>query len=151
NKLLLKTRGRTILEHVILGLIQGGVHHVVVIVGPRAKELVLIAREAKADVCALPHATPNMRATVEFGLNWIEQRFQPQPDDAWLITPADLPLIDSNVVRRLCEQFVSNTTRSIIIPTYQGKRGHPALFGWHEIGQIRAYPAEMGLNSYVRA
>jgi molybdenum cofactor cytidylyltransferase len=151
NKLLLKTSGRTILEHVIFDLMQGEVSHVVVLVGPDAMEVGAIAREAGADVCALTQATQHMRATVERGLTWLEQQFRPCADDAWFLTPADHPGIDASVVRQLREQFASSPPQPILVPTYQGKRGHPTLFCWSEVAGIRAYPANLGLNSYLRA
>jgi len=150
NKLLLKSRGRTILEHAIFALIEGGVNHVVVVVGPHAEELGLIARDAGADVCKLPQLTPHMRATVEFGLCGIEKQFRPYAEDAWFLTPADYPSFDATVVRRLCEQIVSNPPQSILVPTFKGKRGHPTLLRWHETRSIRAHPADLGLNSYLR-
>src|SRR5262245_29480995 len=101
NKLALKTNALTILEHVILALIQGGVDHVVVVVRTDADELSLLARRAGAEVCQLVASTPSMRASVEHGLNWIEQQFRPRSEDAWFLMPADHPAIDSNVVRRL--------------------------------------------------
>ena len=35
-----------------------------------------------------------MRATVEAGLNWLEERLRPEPEDDWLLMPADHPTLN---------------------------------------------------------
>ena len=44
---------------------------------------------------------------------------------AWLILPADLPLISSST---LCSIALAPTC-AVTVPTYQGQRGHPVRFG----------------------
>ena len=39
---------------------------------------------------------------------------------------------------------------SVIVPTYQGQRGHPVLIGWSHVAGIRRGPEGMGLNLYLR-
>jgi molybdenum cofactor cytidylyltransferase len=39
----------------------------------------------------------------------------------------------------------------IVVPTWQGKRGHPTLIGWGHVAGIRARPAGEGLNLYLRS
>ena len=56
-------------------------------------------RSAFAWVLVLPEETPDMRATVEAGLSWLEQQFHPRPDDAWLLVPADHPTLNAGRVR----------------------------------------------------
>jgi molybdenum cofactor cytidylyltransferase len=53
---------------------------------------------------------------------------------AWLVALADMPFIQPATVVELLSQPIDDS--SIIIPTYQGQRGHPVLFG-------RAYFAEL--------
>ena len=76
-KLALPLGDRTVLEHVVAALRDGGAAHVVVVIGPHVPELVPLAESAGADVCRLPEATADMRATVEHGLRWLEDRHRP--------------------------------------------------------------------------
>ena len=122
----------------------------VVVVGPHVHELVPLAERAGADVCLLPEETPDMRATVEHGLLWLEDRFDPRPDDAWLLAPADHPTLDVDVVRELCNRYARQLGQTILIPTYEGRRGHPTLIEWRHVDGIRAMPVREGLNSYLR-
>lgn len=149
-KLSLPLGERTVLEWVVAALRAGGAGPVVVVIGPHVPQLVPTAERAGADVVRLSEPTPDMRATVEHGLRWIEARYQPAADDAWLLAPADHPTLDPAVVRALCDSFQQDPTSSILVPVHEGSRGHPALFAWRHAAGIRALPADRGINAYVR-
>jgi molybdenum cofactor cytidylyltransferase len=149
-KLSLPLGDRTVLEHVVVALRDGGADRVVVVVGPHVPELVPLAEAAGADVCRLAEPTPDMRATVECGLRWVEEHLRPQVTDAWLLAPADHPTLDPGVVRELCTAFLRDPSHSILVPTFGDRRGHPALVGWRHVEGIRALPADRGINAYFR-
>jgi molybdenum cofactor cytidylyltransferase len=149
-KLALPLGDRTILEHTVSGLRAGGVGPVVVVIGPHVPELVPLAERAGAEVCRLPEPTADMRTTVGHGLRWLEERHQPRPDDAWLLSPADHPALNAGVVRTLLDTFAHNPSHSILIPTHAGRRGHPALIAWRHVAGIRTLPADRGINAYFR-
>lgn len=146
-KLSLPLAGRTVIEHVVGTLRESGVQHILVVVGPHVAELVPLATEAGASVHSLVEQTPDMRATVEAGLHWIESNWKPADGDAFLLVPADHPVLSAEVVK---EMLVWDARRDIIIPTYQGRRGHPTLIGWRHTAGIKALPPNLGLNSYLR-
>jgi len=148
-KLALPLGGRTVIEHVVAALRGGGVGTVLVVVGPHVPELVPLARSAGAEVLALPEPTADMRSTVEHGLRWVEDRFAPRPDDAWLLAPADHPVLSPAVVRQLLGAAGSSAC-SIAVPVCDGRRGHPTLIRWRHVAGIRGLPAEAGINVYLR-
>ena len=39
---------------------------------------------------------------------------------------------------------------SILVPTHEGKRGHPTLIGWQHVVGLRAHRRDEGLNAYLR-
>jgi molybdenum cofactor cytidylyltransferase len=149
-KLALPLGTATVLGRVVAALRQGGADAVLVVVGPHVPELAPLARTAGAEVCLLPAATPDMRATVEAGLAWIEERFRPGPEDAWLLAPADHPTLDADVVRALLAARAADPAASVFVPTWQGKRGHPTLIAWRHVAGIRTHPPGEGLNAYLR-
>ena len=148
-KLALPLRGRPVLEHVVAALVEAGVAPVLVVLGPHVAELANPARAAGAAVLLLPEATPDMRATVERGLAWLEEAVPPGPQDDWLLVPADHPALDAGVIRGLIAAR-PQPGRSIVVPTWQGRRGHPTLIGWGHVAGMRALPAGLGLNAYLR-
>jgi CTP:molybdopterin cytidylyltransferase MocA len=146
-KLALPLGGGTVIEHVVATLRDGGVDRVLVVIGPHVPELVPLATAARADVLALTEPMPDMRATVERGLSWLEELHHPAAEDCWLLAPADHPGFSSVTVRQL---LAADSSHSIIVTVHQGKRGHPTLFRWKHVAGIRALPPGEGINSYLR-
>jgi molybdenum cofactor cytidylyltransferase len=150
-KLALPLGGGTVLGCVLEALRVAGIEQTLVVVGPHVPELVPIAAAAGANVLVLGDETPDMRATTERGLAWLEQRFKPQADDTFLLVPADHPTLDAAVIRALSQARKDHVVRSIFIPTFEGKRGHPTLIGWRHVTGIRTHPGGQGLNTYLRS
>jgi molybdenum cofactor cytidylyltransferase len=149
-KLSLPLGERTILEHVLAALHQAGVEHILVVLPPHGGELATVARKAGAYVHLLAEETADMRATVQQGLSWLEQRFPPRSDDAWLLVPADHPTLSSSVVGELDKAHKNHPECSIFVPTFDGRRGHPLALTWRHVAGMRAHVAGEGWNSYVR-
>jgi len=149
-KLALKLGERTVLEHVLHALRAGGVEQTLVVVGPHVPELAALAEANAADVCRLAEETADMRATVEAGLDWLERHYQPLPEDDWLLVPGDHPTLDPDVVRQLRRARAEQPERSIVVPTFAGRRGHPTLIAWKHVASIRAHRRGHGLNTYLR-
>jgi molybdenum cofactor cytidylyltransferase len=149
-KLALPLGKKTVLEHVIAALGQAGIEHILVVIGPHVSELVPLAEQAGASALLLQEETADMQATVLRGLAWLEARFQPNDGDSWLLVPADQPTLDASLVRQLIKAATQAPEYSIAIPTFEGKRGHPALIRWKQVRQIKALPAGQGLNIFLR-
>jgi CTP:molybdopterin cytidylyltransferase MocA len=149
-KLSLPLAGRTVLDSVLAALRAAGVGHTLVVVGPHVAHLAPLAEAAGASALLLDAETPDMRATVEHGLRWLEEHFHPGPADAWLLVPGDHPTLDPGIVRRLEEARRLHPGHSIFVPTHAGRRGHPTLFAWENAAAIRSWPAGEGLNAFVR-
>jgi molybdenum cofactor cytidylyltransferase len=147
-KLALPLGGRTVLERVIDSLRDAGVE-VLVVLGPHVADLAQRALAAGAQVLNLPEPTPQMRVTVEAGLAFLEDS-HPNPDEPWLLVPADHPVLDAALVRRLIGEFARRPDCSIAVPTFEGKRGHPALVRWKHWPRIRDFDPTLGLNAYLR-
>jgi molybdenum cofactor cytidylyltransferase len=149
-KLALPLGARTVLEHVLDALREAGVAESLVVLGPHVADLQPIALAAGALSLLLPEETPDMRATVERGLDWLEEQFRPAPVDSWLLVPADHPTLRAAVVRALDQALHSQRYASMFVPTYKGRRGHPTLLSWKHVAGFRVHPAGEGLNTYIR-
>jgi molybdenum cofactor cytidylyltransferase len=149
-KLALPLAGRTVLEHVIAALRGAGVEQVLVVVGPHVSDLVPLAEAAGAETSLMAAETPDMRATVEHGLKWIEEHWQPQTGAHWLLVPGDHPTLEAGIVQQLLQVAERQPAYSIFIPTFEGRRGHPALIAWKHVAGIRALPPDVGINAYFR-
>ena len=150
-KLALPLGDRTVIEHVVAALRAGGADHVLVVVGPHAPELAPLGESAGAEVCSLAEPTADMRATVEYGLRHLEERRCPRPDDAWLLAPADHPVLNPDAIRALLAARAAEPSQSIFIPVHAGRRGHPALIAWRHVAGLHAFAAGQGIDAYLRA
>jgi molybdenum cofactor cytidylyltransferase len=149
-KLLLPIRGKTVLELVIATLRQAGIDQILVVIGPHVAELAPIARQAGGHALLLADETPDMRATVEHGLDWIDKHLQPRTDDAWLLVPADHPTLKPGIIHELLTARQRRPGCSIFVPTHAGRRGHPTLIAWKHVPVIKMFPRDCGLNQYLR-
>jgi molybdenum cofactor cytidylyltransferase len=150
TKLALPLGDGTVLEHVVAALRTGGACPILIVIGPHVADLAPLAERAGGTVLQLAEETPEMRATVEQGLGWIEEHCTPAPADDWLLVPADHPALDAGVVRQLLAVRAQFPQHSILIPTFQGRRGHPTLIAWKIVPALRALPTGQGLNAYFR-
>jgi molybdenum cofactor cytidylyltransferase len=148
-KLILPLGDSTVIERVVTTLRAGGVDTVLVIAGPHVPELAPLATKAGAYVLSLPNFTNDMRTTVEKGLDYLEEQFQPGSDDPWLLSPADHPVFSPDTVRQLLAAAV-NPSQSILTPVNAGRRGHPTLLRWRHVGALRSLPIGTGFNTYLR-
>src|SRR5262249_41990163 len=96
-KLSLFLGGHTVLERVLDALRTLPLAHILVVLDPHREDLANIAKQAGSSILLLPEDTADMRATVVNGLTWLEERHSPAPGDAFLLCPADHPMLDSNV------------------------------------------------------
>jgi CTP:molybdopterin cytidylyltransferase MocA len=149
-KVSLPLGGQTVLEHVISALKKADITDILVVLGPQVAGMSEVLHRAGARVLVPSEETHTMRETVEQGLTWLEYRFHPDPMDSWFLVPADYPILEPAILRKLIRKRGRNPRYSIFIPTYEGRRGHPALIGWKHVEAIRALPPEIGLNVYLR-
>jgi molybdenum cofactor cytidylyltransferase len=148
-KLLLPFRGRTVIAQVLEVLRHPAIARTVVVVRPDDAAL-----RAEVSACRgtplIPDAPPpEMRNSVEFALRWLERECKPDAADGWLLSPADHPLLDREVLDRLIQRWQEGNA-PILIPTCNGRRGHPALFRWELTREVFELPADVGLNELVR-
>jgi molybdenum cofactor cytidylyltransferase len=150
-KLLLPLGGRTVLEHVLAALDAGGVAEKLVVVGPDGAALAEVAARAGSGVLRLDEQTPDMRATCLHGLDALEERYRPGPEDGWLLVPADHPTLDAALVRTLVTAAEAEPAMAVVVPAYQGRRGHPVWIRWRHLADIRRLPPDQGLNHFIRS
>ena len=61
----------------------------------------------------------------------------------------DHPLVEESTVALLVERF-RQTRQPIVIPTFEGRRGHPVLFGRTVFAELFSAPLQEGARFVVR-
>ena len=141
-KQLLPLGGRAALEWVAEA-VGPRLDEVVVVLGYRAAEIapVLAAYPVRCVVNADYHT--GMLSSVQCGLRAVHAAAD------YLICLGDQPRLRGAVVEQVL-QARSQTDAGIIIPTANGKRGHPVLIRNAYRAEILALPLDVGLNAVTR-
>lgn len=163
SKLLLDLGGQTVLSRLITAVNHPQITACVIVVRRGDEPLIehlqqlqkqQVPQEQSKPTCPLilvcpQNDPPDMRSSVEQGLQQIRQQFSPQPDDGWCLIPADHPLLDAEQFA----QFIAHWNQKkplILVPTYRNKRGHPTFFRWPLADDIARLPSDCGLNELLK-
>ncbi len=112
----------TILEETVNNMLNSKVSEVIVVLGSRADEVTEKIAFKPVKTVVNPDYQQGMSTSVIAGLRLIDSSAL-----AVMIALGDQPLINSQAINRLIEEFC-NHDKGIAIPTYQGRRGHPVIF-----------------------
>ncbi len=145
------TDGRSVIATVLNALTGGGVSRTVVVISPGDNALSEVlkceAAEFGASVVIPQIQPPDMRASVEHGLREL-LRTAAKPTTL-LLCPADSPGISAALVSRVIERAKAEP-EAIVIPTFQGKRGHPVALPWQIAREIPMLPDAVGVNALIK-
>lgn len=148
-KLLMEFDGETLIHRVVTALREGGAERIIVVRPvdlPEAAAIAAAAAAAGAEVLHPESQPAEMRDSVELGLAVLDD------DDATptvvLLTPGDVPGITAELVARLVAVANENPGR-IVIPTHDGRHGHPIVLPWEVAIHVRELPDDVGVNRLV--
>jgi molybdenum cofactor cytidylyltransferase len=68
--------------------------------------------------------------------------------DGIILCPVDHPLVTARLVGDLISEFYSNN-KSIVLPTYNARRGHPVIFSSALYAELLDAPADKGARAVV--
>ena len=140
-KPLLPCGGTTFLGAILATLATARIEIVRVVLGHRAEEIRTAVPLADA-VCAINDDWESgMLSSV-----WRGVRALPPTLDAFLVGPVDHPLVTVATVAHLIETC-ARTGKGIIVPVYDGRRGHPVLFKSGLRDALLAAPPSIGLRA----
>jgi CTP:molybdopterin cytidylyltransferase MocA len=90
-----------------------------------------------------------MKDSVAEALRYLAQHFQPTWRDTWLLAPADLPQLSAAVIGKLLEAHRPDDPR-ILVPSHEGRRGHPVLFPWNLAEEVPRLGDNEGVNLLLK-
>jgi molybdenum cofactor cytidylyltransferase len=151
-KLSLPFGSSTVIQHVICGLQVELVESVVVVVRGDDIETAQLASSVGAEVVQTATPPQDMRESVEVGLRFLLETKEPQRDDAWLLCPADCVGVSESITQALVRHWLNTPVDSsdVVVPEYQNRRGHPALFSWALVEKLFRLDKNLGVNALLR-
>jgi len=145
-KALLPYREGTFLEHLIQVTRHPRIGVTRVVLGAGADEIRAIAKLDDPLVVLNPNWERGQLSSICEGIRSLESI----KTEGIVLCPVDHPLVSARLVGDLIGQFYSNR-KSIVLPTYNGRRGHPVIFSSALFGDLLAAPADKGARAVVWA
>ena len=145
-KALLPYREGTFLEHLIEVTRHPRIGVTRVVLGAGAEVIRTMAKLDPSAVVFNPKWEQGQLSSICAGLRSLEGI----DIDGIVLCPIDHPLVSARLVGELVERFYEGN-KAIVVPTYKGRRGHPAIFSKAVFGELLAAPADMGARAVVWA
>jgi molybdenum cofactor cytidylyltransferase len=144
-KALVPYQGRPFLEHLLEVTAHREIGARRVVLGAHA-EPISKAVDLKADEIVINHEwQKGQLSSIQAAL-----RSLPPGTDGILLCLIDHPLISSALVQDLIEQFYK-TKKPVVLPVYEGRRGHPVIFSASLYDELLHAPLETGARAVVWA
>jgi molybdenum cofactor cytidylyltransferase len=145
-KALLPYREGTFLEHLIQVTRHPRIGVTRVVLGAGADEISNIAKLDPAMVALNPKWEQGQLSSICEGIRSLEG----VETDGIVLCPVDHPLVSATLVSDLIGRFFSSG-KSIVLPTYNGRRGHPVIFSRALYKDLLDAPADKGARAVVWA
>lgn len=139
---------RTVLEQVLAAWCDSQVTQVIVVLHPEDDALAKICGRTRAQALIAPTPPPDMRASIQRGLDFVASSFAPTDDDVFLVAPADMPLLTSTAIDQVLAAHDPKCPK-ILVPIANCRRGHPVLFPWRLAAEVKRLPPDVGLNQLL--
>ena len=144
-KALLTYQGRPFLEHLLDVARHPKIGVRRVVLGADAGPIVKEVNLAPEEVLVNEEWEKGQLSSIHAAL-----RSLPPNTDGILLLLIDHPLISSGLVGELIDSFYSSR-KSIVLPVYDGRRGHPVIFSAELYEDLMKAPIETGARSVVWA
>jgi molybdenum cofactor cytidylyltransferase len=135
-KLLLPLGDQTIITQVLEAWAASSVTRTIVVVREDDQPLREQIQGFDVDVVTASPAPPDMKASVQLGLNHLQNHYQPADNDPWLMAPADSPRLSAEVIDALLGAY-DPAAPMAAAPTFGDRRGHPVLLPWSYAARVR--------------
>jgi molybdenum cofactor cytidylyltransferase len=119
NKLLLKYRGKSLIEHTLETILQCGFYEIILVA--READIIDIGNKHQLNVIINENADKGISESIKLGVRNAKET------KGFMFFMADQPFLDVDTVKGLNHEFEENLD-SIIIPRFDDKNGSPVTF-----------------------
>ncbi len=145
-KQLLGVGGKTLLQSVLDSALQSDVDEVILVLGYDAERIHKAMDVGRAKIVVNPNYAKGMITSIQEGLKALDKK-----SEAFFIVLGDQPEILPHIYNRLIQEFRRVTPlQSILLPTHQGKKGHPALFSTKYLAESFKITGDVGFREIVQ-
>ena len=144
NKLMLPWKDKSMLEHVVQNIHEASPSAVVIVTNPVTHAL---ASKIGFQTILNTHFEQGMTTSIQAGVKAIAHA------DAFMICPADLPMISAEEYRMVMDHFENSykeDPKVIVVPFANGVKGHPVIFSAHYRDAILEHTDMEGCSGIVQ-
>ena len=143
NKLMLAVEGEPLLRHTLKTLLASRLGEVVVVLGHQAEEARILLHELEVRIVVNKDYLEGQMSSVHCGLEALTR-----PCDGVMICLTDQPLLTAQDIDVLIDAF-DRHGGSIIVPTYQGRRGNPIVLAYAHREEILGGGRNLGCKRLI--
>lgn len=122
NKLLLKYRGKTLIQRTIETVLQYEFSEVILV--GREEEIIQIGNKNGIKVIKNDNAVKGISESIKLGV------MEAMKTNGYMFFTADQPFLDIDIIKKLVYKFTENLD-CIIVPQFEGRRGNPVIFPYN--------------------
>jgi molybdenum cofactor cytidylyltransferase len=144
-KALVSYQGASFLEHLLSVTRHPAIGVRRVVLGPDAQEI-------SAQITLTPQEVVINKDWEQGPLSSIQAALRTLPGgtDGMLLCPVDHPLVSATLVNSLIVTFLE-TRASVVLPMFEGRRGHPVIFSAAVYDELLRAPPDVGARAVVWA
>ncbi|MGV8981248.1 molybdenum cofactor cytidylyltransferase [Clostridium sp.] len=135
NKLLLKYRGKSLIEHTIETIEKCGFSEVILV--GRNKKIIDIGNRYGLVVVRNQNADKGISESIKLGV------MHSKKTDGYMFFTADQPFLDENTIKQLAREFTEDYDY-IIVPKCDVRRGNPVIFPYSFKGDFLKLEGDVG-------
>ena len=144
-KLLMQWGTASVIDQVLQAWCHSQVSRVLVTIRAGDDALIRQCSRHAVEVVVVDPPPRDMKASVQSALNDIERRYQPQSEDVWMLAPADMPRLSTELIDHVLGSHQPEQPQ-IIAPQVGGRKGHPVLFPWKLVAALDQLGPEEGIR-----
>jgi len=144
-KALISYQGASFLEHLLSVTRHPAIGVRRVVLGPDAVEISQQVKLAAGEIVINKDWEQGQLSSIQAAV-----RSLPAGTEGMLLCPVDHPLVSARLVNSLIVTFLE-TRAPIVLPLYEGRRGHPVIFSASVYEELLRAPPETGARAVVWA
>jgi molybdenum cofactor cytidylyltransferase len=138
SKPLFKLNNKTIIENIIDNL-SGICYNIIVVCGYKANEMkTVLNKYGNVQTVVNKNYSDGMFSSILAGIKYVKA-------DSFFVIPSDMPLVKKETYNTLLE-----TEGDIIIPSYNGKKGHPVLMNSKFIPELLVKKSNSNFSDFIK-
>lgn len=145
QKLLLPFGGKTVIAHIVDQILASEVDETYVVVGHEGERVRQELSGRHVTIVSNPDYESGMLSSVRCGLAAL-----PEGCRAVLVALGDQPSVTSRLIGEMIRAY-EITEKKILVPAYDGRRGHPLLFSAEYRHEILSHYDDVGLRGLLHA